>query len=323
MRAWKRIAALALSAALLLVCAGCGKSSELRLGTGGTGGNYYAYGNALAQILEQEMDLSVDVKATAGSAANLRLLRDDFLQFAIVQSDTLLDARKGTGAFQDDACTDVSAVAGLYTETCQIVVAADSGIETVADLYGKRVSIGEQDSGVMRNAEQILLTAGLNTELIQAENLSFTDSAAAMKAGELDAFFCTAGAPTMAVAELARQMDVRILSLDETAIASMLRMYPNYVRCTIPAGTYAGQDADVETVGVKAVLVARNDVSADTVQKVLTVLFDHADQLQYSTGADTAADLHFATENIPASFHPGAQQYFAAQGIELSEEGAE
>ena len=323
MRGWRRIIALAIGMALLLACAGCGKSGDLRFGTGGTGGNYYVYGNALAQILEQENGLSVDVKATAGSAANLRLLKDDFLQLAIVQSDTLMDAQKGTGAFQGEACTNVSALAGLYTEACQIIVAADSDIASVADLYGKRVSVGEQDSGVMRNAEQILLSAGLNTELIKTEYLSFADAAAALKAGKLDAFFCTASAPTTAVAELARQMDVRILSLDESAMESMLKMYQNYVSYTIPAGTYEGQGTDVETLGVKAVLVARNDLSATTAQEILTALFDHADQLQYSTGADVMPDLQFATEQIPVSFHPGAQQYYAAQGIELNGEVAE
>lgn len=319
MKHWKRLAALVMVVGCMLLCVSCGTSSELRLGTGGTGGTYYAYGNALGQVLEDELDSTVEVKATAGSAANLRLLRDEFLQMAIVQSDTLLDAVNGTGAFDGEACTNIKAVAGLYTEACQIVVAADSDIYTVADLYGKRVSVGEEDSGVLRNAEQILLAAGLTTDMLDAQNLSFADSAAAMQAGELDAFFCTAGAPTTAVAELARQMDVRILSLDEEAMDSMMQLYPQYVKCTIPAGTYQGQDEDVQTLGVKAVLVASDNLSADTVENVLTALFDNADQIQYSTGVTTEKDLQFATENIGVAFHSGAQAYYSEHGVEVEE----
>lgn len=322
-RRWKHIVFLSVAIGCLLICGACGKSNVLRFGTGGIGGSYYACGNAMTQILEENLDLKVEVKTTAGSAANLRLLRDGFLQMAIVQSDTLSDAVNGEGSFADDPCDTVRAVAGLYTEECQIIVPADSEIETVGDLYRKRVSIGELDSGVMRNAEQILLAAGLTTDMIDVENLSFADAAAAMEAGEIDAFFCTAGAPTTAVAELARQMNIRVLSLDDGILNSVLRLYPGYFACTIPAGTYQGQDADVQTLGVKAVLVADKTVSDDDVQKMMSALFDYADQLQYSTGVHMISDIEFATENISVDFHSGARQYYEEHGIKVSEEVTE
>lgn len=322
-RRWKQIVLFSAAIGCLLTCTACGKSDALRFGTGGIGGNYYACGNAMAQILEENLGLEVEVKTTAGSAANLRLLRDGFLQAAIVQSDTLSDAVKGEGSFTDEPCDSVRAVAGLYTEECQIIVAADSNIESVGDLYQKKVSIGEVDSGVMRNAEQILLAAGLTTDMIEVENLSFADAASAMEAGEIDAFFCTAGTPTTAVTELARQMDIRILSLDETILNSVLRLYPGYFACTIPAGTYQGQDTDVQTLGVKAVLVADEKVSDADVQKMLTALFDYADQLQYSTSASMISDRQLATEDISVDFHSGARQYYEEYGIRLSEEVTE
>lgn len=183
MKKWKSIAMLLSAALCLALCAGCGSSgTELRLGSGGTGGNYYAYASALGQLVEQQMEgVSVDVKATAGSAANLRLLQDGFLQAGIAQSDTLLDAANGEGVFDSAPLSGYSAVAGLFMEECQLVVAADSDIYSVSDLYGKRVSLGEEDSGVVRNAEQILLSGSLTPELVQASYLSFADSAAALK----------------------------------------------------------------------------------------------------------------------------------------------
>ncbi len=322
-RRWKRIGILSVAVGCLLICAACGKNDTLRFGTGGIGGNYYACGNAMAQIWEDNLDLQIEVKTTAGSAANLRLLRDGFLQMAIVQSDTLSDAVKGQGSFSGEPCDTVRAIAGLYTEECQIIVPLDSEIESVSDLYQKKVSIGELDSGVMRNAEQILLAAGLTTDMIETENLSFADAAAAMKAGEIDAFFCTAGAPTTAVAELARQMDIRILSLDDAIVSSVMRLYPDYVLCTIPAGTYQGQDTDVQTLGVKAVLVASTKVSDDDVEKMLAAVFDYADQLQYGTGACMTLELQFATENVSVDFHSGAKQYYKEHGIKLSDEVTE
>ena len=127
----KRWSILALSVLLLLSLAGCGQSSELRLGTGGVGGTYYAFGNALSQQLGEETEpMALTVKTTAGSAANLRLLREGFLQLAIVQSDTLADAVNGTGAFaQAGSYGGYAAVAGLYAEACQIVVPAASEIQ--------------------------------------------------------------------------------------------------------------------------------------------------------------------------------------------------
>ena len=318
---WKRIGAAVLAALCLALCAGCSsRRSELRFGAGGTGGNYYAYANALGQLLEEQSDeLRVDVKATAGSAANLRLLSENFLRLGIAQSDTLLDAANGDGAFAGQPLNGYSAVAGLFMEECQLVVAANSDIYSVGDLYGKRVSLGEEDSGVVRNAEEILLSGSLTPELVQASYLSFTDSAAALKNGELDAFFCTASAPTTAVAELARECDIRVLSLDEQTVEGLMRLYPCYTRCVIPAGTYQGQAEDVTTVGVKAILVADDELPAATVSKLLETLFDNADQMQYSTGANVRPDLEFATQDIPIAFHSGAEQFYAARNVDTGE----
>lgn len=99
----------------------------------------------------------------------------------------------------------------------------------------------------------------------------------------------------------------------------MIRLYPSYTRCVIPAGTYQGQTADVTTVGVKAVLVASDKLPASTVSGLLETLFDNADQMQYSTGANARPDLEFAVEGIPISFHSGAVEFFAAHDIDVGE----
>ncbi len=144
----------------LLICfmvsflSGCNAISDgLRFGTGGI---YYAYGNAAAPLIEEATGLKVEIRNTTGSAANLRLLQNDMLHLAIVQSDTLQYATTGKEDFASGALSGYSAVAGLYTEACQIVATKSSGITSVADLAGKRVSIGEEDSGVTPGQQHLL-----------------------------------------------------------------------------------------------------------------------------------------------------------------------
>ena len=207
--------------ALLLLAvafAGCGTidtGSTLKFGTGDKGGKYYLYGTNFAKAFSTENQKpAFEVKNTAGSAANLRLLGEGFLDAAIVQSDMLADALAGQGMFvEKGAGTGYAAIAGIYTEACQIVVAADSDIQSVNDLAGKRISLGEKESGVLQNARQILSSHGLTEEITEPSYLSFTDSAAALERGEIDAFFCTAGTPTNAISELTKKMPIRLLSI--------------------------------------------------------------------------------------------------------------
>ena len=307
----RRMFALLLPAAMLLSSlSGCGKAEDaLRFGTGGTGGTYYAYGSALAPQIEADTGRAVEVKPTTGSEANLRLLQGDLLDLAVVQSDTLQYAAEGETSYR--------AVAGLYTEACQIVVTKSSGIRSVADLAGKRVSVGADASGVTRNAEQILMANGLTVDMLQASRLSFSDSAAAMERGEIDAFFCTAGAPTNAVAELAGKLDIQLLSIDRRSIEQLTSLYSCYTACTIPAGTYQGQTEDVTTLGVRAVLVASDALDAATVRQITAALFDHNAAVQESIAMDASLDPAGAVSSVPIPFHPGAADYYEEQGISV------
>lgn len=301
---------------------GCGgeksASNSTRFGTGGTGGMYYAYGSELAKLIQAEDKAQVlDVKTTAGSAANLRLLREKFLDLAIVQSDTLSNAVNGRGVFAATGPgVGYAAVAGLYTEACQIVVAKDSGIMEVADLVGKKVSVGERESGVLQNAEQILMSHGLTFEMLEVNYLSFTDAAAALERGNIDAFFITAGAPTKAVLDLAGHKEIRLLSIAPDVQSNMMKLYKGYTRCTIPANSYPGQTEDVQTIGVKAVLVASTDLKDDKVSYLTEFIFKNADKLPHN--ATNKLTIDYAVQDIPASFHAGAAKFYETQGVKVN-----
>lgn len=316
----KMILAAVLSVAGL---SGCTGTKEIKIGTGDTGGAYYAYGTELADLMNQQGGkITYSVKETAGSAANLRLLKDNYIQMAVVQSDTLNDAWNGAGVFNGEGgYSDIRAIAGLYTEACQIVVPRDSDINDVSDLAGKRVSIGEEESGVYTNAVEILEAYGLTLNDLNASRMSFTESADAMKNGELDAFFCTAGAPTSAVAELSSSMEIRLLSLDERAITYMQNLYGGYTVTTVPANTYNGQSEETTTIGVKAVLVTRSEVADSTIQNVTKTLFEHTADLQQVWGVTDQLTETFAVSDSSIPFHNGAIAYYTQHGISFSDEG--
>lgn len=305
--------------ALLVGCGGENSPNQAtRFGTGDTGGMYYDYGTELAKLIQADgKGHALDVKKTAGSAANLRLLREKFLDLAIVQSDTLSNAVNGRGIFTATGPGfGYAAVAGLYTEACQIVVAKDSDIMSVADLVGKKVSVGERESGVLQNAEQILMSHGLNFDMIEVNYLSFTDAALALEKGQIDAFFITAGAPTSSVANLADKKEIRILSIASDIQNNMMKLYKGYTRCTIPANTYAGQTEEIQTIGVKAVLVASTDLRDDEVTYLTEFIFKNAENLPHNITNKLTNE--YAVQDIPASFHAGAAKFYEEQGVKVN-----
>jgi len=293
--------ALHLSVALLLtvLLASCGTPTpDIRFGSGNQGGLYDKYAIKFADSFSKETDPFIIIKTTSGSAANIRLMEEGFLDLAIVQNDLLQEYQK-----RNRTRHPISAVAGLYTEFIQIVVSEDSDIRSVADLQGHKVSVGEEESGVVRNAEIILESYGISFDKIQKEHLGFKKSAKALIDGEIDAFFCTAGIPTPSIQKLVEDKKIRILALDSATVQRITNLHPEFSSNTIPAGTYAGQDSAAQTLGTKAILVASLLVDSTTIQKFTKVVLQ-----------DSSIPMDYATENIPVGFHPGASAYYKSKG---------
>ncbi|MCR4611377.1 MAG: TAXI family TRAP transporter solute-binding subunit [Lachnospiraceae bacterium] len=293
----------ALAIGLLAGCSCSGSNSGVRLGTGGSGGTYYAYGTKL-----EKLDSGIIIKTTAGSEANLRLLEKGFVDAAIVQSDSLDVSNKG-----------IAALTGLYTEAVQLVVRKDSGITGVEGLRGKRVSVGEAESGVVRNAKQILLTAGLTFEDIEVNNLSFNDAVRSLKEGKIDAFFCTAGVPTEAVRQLASTGEASIVDFDEGLRRRLLNLSPGYSECTIPAGTYQGQEQDIHTLGVRAVLVVDPSLDYDTAYNLVKTVFENSQELNSDIVTDGKLTGESAVLSVGVPFHSAAVDYLGKQGVTVAE----
>ena len=307
---------------LILALTGCSvKSDKIRFGAAALGGTYREFAESFAEIVgDTNEDYAMEVKTTAGSAANIRLLSDDYIQLAIAQNDMITDAYNGSGSFEGKKYQGYRAIAGLYTEACQIVVRADSQIYTVDDLQGKKVSIGEEESGTEQNAEQILAAYGLSDKLVEEENLDYTSAAKGLEEGKIDAFFCTSGTPTTVISELSKECEIRLVSLDEKGIDKLKNSYGYYMNCEIPEGSYTGQTEKVTTVGVKAVLLASDDLPEDTVKDMTKILFENKQKIQYTLPSDIALDEKTATEGIGIPFHKGAAAYYQEQGISVETE---
>lgn len=309
----KFAAVTALFIAAVMLCS-CGKTVDtLRLGTGNTGGIYYTYGSMIGELYGSGMS----VKSTAGSQANMRLMKEGFVDLAIVQSDVLSEAVNGTGDFQDEPVECVRAVAGLYTEAFQIVVHADSDINSISDLQGKRVSVGDEGSGVAKNAEYLLRSAGLKSTDIVPAYMTYSESAAALESNDIDAFFVILGTPSTVITELAESTDVRIISIDERTISYMTNLYQGYYETTIPSGTYKGQDTDISTIGVKAVLTANSDIDPMQIEAITAMLFEKGSSIRYTVPV-SEPDVDFAVSDIPCSFHSGAAEYYKSIGVTVN-----
>lgn len=295
------------------LCGGCEKKAPpltaLKLATGGSTGTYYAYGSALGRIFENRLGLRVTVQTTAAAVANIALVQSGSADFAFVQNDVMTYAYNGTNIFSSEgAQKDFSAVAGLYPEVCHIVAA--EGVDGITSLKGLRVSVGEGGSGTALNAAQILEAYGMSFADIKQENLNFGDSAQALAAGEIDAFFCTAGTPTPALVDLASSTRIRFLPIGEARRKLLLSNYPYYMAHTVPAGTYPGLEEDVNTVAVQATLVVNNRIQADDVYKITRTLFEGREEITAVHPKGEELRLESAVQGIPIPFHPGAVKYY-------------
>lgn len=301
----------------LVILSACSRTSDnIRFGAADIGGMYYAFASSFSGAVSKDTsDYKFEVKNTAGSAANLRLLSDKYIDLGIAQADLINNAYNGKGYFKDNICNEYKAVAALYTEACQIVVKANSDIYTIDDLQGKKICIGATESGTEINAKQILEFSGLNSQLVETVNLDYTDAAKQLVSGDIDAFFCTSGLQTTVISELTKECGIRILNIDDKCIKKLITVCPCYSKYEIPANTYAGQAESISTIGVRSILLATDNLSENAVKQFTETLFKHNKDLQYATSLELISDENTAVDGIDIPFHPGAAAYYKEKGI--------
>ena len=285
---------------------------SLSIVTGGTGGTYYPLGGQIAQIIQNEVGYSATAQASNASEENVKLIDAKEADIAFTQTDIANYAANGVLMFEGNALTTLNGIGTLYPETVQIVTLQDSGITSIEDLRGKKVSVGAPASGTFANAQQILEIHGITMEDIDPLHLSFAESVDGIQDGNIDAAVVTAGTPTSAIEGLAAQKPVAILGISDDKIAELQAEYPFYAVDVIPAGTY-GLESEVKTVAVMAMLVAHKDADEEIIYNVTKALYENTGDIGHAKGEFIKAET--ALDGIGIKVHPGAAKYYKEKGL--------
>ena len=284
--------------------------------TGGTSGVYYPLGVGLSQIYSKAIpEAKSSVQSTKASVENLNLLQAGRGEIAFTLGDALSDAWKGNAEVGFKAPLDkLRGIAAIYPNSIQIIASAQSGIKTLADLKGKRVSVGAPRSGTELNARAVFKAAGLSyQDLGKVEYLPFGESVELIKNRQLDATLQSAGLGVASIRDLATSVKIVVVPVPADVIAKIGD--PAYQAMTIPAGTYEGQDAAVPTTAVNNFLVSHSGVSDEIAYKMTKALFDNLDQMVSAHSAAKSIRLDKALAGMPLPLHPGAEKFYREKGI--------
>jgi uncharacterized protein len=289
-----------------------------RIGTGGTAGTYYPVGGILANAISQPPNLVLTAVASNGSVANVNSILGGSLESGFSQADVAFWAYTGTGIWQGKPkAEDLRAIANLYPESIHLVARKGSGIKTVADLKGKRVSLDEPGSGTLVDARIILAGWGLKDSDVRAEYLKPNQAGDKMKDGAMDAFFFVGGFPAGAIAELASTgAGIELVPIDGPNAAKILSQYKFFATDEIPASTYKGVGA-VKTVSVGAQWVTSAKVPDEIVYAVVKGMW--SDKARSSLDAGHAKGKlirkETALSGIGIPLHPGAAKFYKEAGL--------
>lgn len=281
------------------------------IATGGSSGPYHIIGTTLANEYTNTFDVNSKPQSTGASVENINLIKEGKVEMAFVMSDVLTDAVNGTGSFSEPV-TEVAQMARLYPNYVQIITTVNSGIETVEDLVGKRVAVGDQNSGVEVNARNLLAGHGITYDDITVDYLGYAEAADGLKSGAIDAAFLTSGLPNASVLELSKTLDIKLVSVKPENIEKIAQDQPYFVSLEIPADTY-GNAEPIPTAAIMNALVVSSDLSEDDVYKLTKLFFEKLDVLGNSHQAATEVTLELAQEGTVAPVHPGAQKYYDEQ----------
>ena len=312
-----KVSTLLLVTAIMLASCSKNAKKDYILATGGTGGTYYPFGGAIANIWNTKIEnMNVTAQATGASAENLRLINKGEAEYAIVQNDVMDYAYNGTDLFAGEKLANIMTIGTLYPEVVQIAVSKDSGIKSIADFKGKRISVGDAGSGVEFNAKQIMEGYGLTFDDIKKSNLSFKESAEGIQNGTLDGCFVTAGVPNAALQELAFTAGLTLVPVDGEAAKKICEKYGYYTQTTIPGGTYKGTDDDTPALAIKATLAVNSKLDEQTVYEMTKALFENLNELATAHAKGKEVSAKAAVTGVSVPFHPGAKKYFKEIGLE-------
>jgi len=307
-------------AALIAAAPTLAQQNRISITTGGTGGVYYPLGGGMANVLSKNVPgLQATAEVTGGSVDNLKLIGAGKSEVAFTMADTAHDAAQGVDKFKDGKVAARTLMV-LYPNRMQVVTVEGSGINSMADLKGKRVSTGSPGSGTEIMALRVLEAMGLDAKKdLKQERLGAAESVNAIKDRKIDAFFWVGGVPTAALTDLAATPGIKMKLLDHgDYVDAMNKKYgPLYVKATIAPNSYAGQDKALSNIDVWNILVVSEKMSDKMAYDITKTLFEKkADLVAVHKEAENI-DLKNQTVPVPMPFHPGAKKYLEEKGIQV------
>lgn len=328
----RAFAGFVLFAAAFGLTANAQENRFFRIGTGGTAGTYFPIGGLIAHSISAPPgsracddggacgveNLVAVAMATDGSISNLHDVQSGRLDAALTQTDVAFWGYSGTGMFSGKpASPDLRAIAYLYPEAVHVVVRKDSGIRSIPDLKGKRVSLDETGSGTVADARLILGAFDLSEKDVQAEYLKPPAAGEKLAAGELDAFFFVGGTPVEAIQELARTTPIDLVPISGATAEQRLTRYSFFSWDAIPAGTYPGIDSRLTTISVGAVLVTHAGQSEDLIYGITKALWNGNTRKLLDEGHAKGKLIRpeNALKGLAIPLHPGAERFYREAGL--------
>ena len=283
--------------------------TRIAIATGNSTGVYFSLGNAYAEQISDATGGTVKATAaeTGASVQNIEQLVSGTYQVAFSLADTAADAAEGMGSFEGQP-QPIEAISRIYENYTQVIARNGSGITSVADMRGKRVSTGSPGSGTEVIANRLLEAAGLNpTADVSAQRLDLTKTVDGMKDGSIDALFWSGGLPTPGITDLitTARNDVAFVDISGE-LAKMQEINPVYEEGVIPAATY-GLPTDTTTIVVPNMLLVRDDLDANLACVLTKTLFDRLPQLEQAVAAAKGINIDTARNTEPVPLNRGAQ----------------
>ncbi len=289
----------------------------LSIASGWVTGAYYPFAGAVSRVAWKhlrEKNIKITAESSGASVANAKLIGKRDTDFALLQNDIGFYGYYGEMMF-DTPITNMLGCMTLYPETIQLVARKAANIDSVADLRGKRVSIGPLGSGTTENAKQILAAWGMVPRDLKAQQLKANQAADYMKDGRLDAYFNTTAVGAAHIIDTFVLVPSNIVPVSGPNADKMMKKYSFYTKDTVPAGAYKGMDKPVETVAVMAMMVARADLEEDIVYSVLKAIYEDLDQIKKAHAKFKGLDVKKAMLGMSVPLHPGAEKYFKEVGV--------
>ncbi len=296
------------------------KVTQLFLLTGSTGGTYYPLGGAMANTWNKHLAGKVQVTSqpSGASVENLKRIGKGEAQLGMAMNNIADQAWKGEGdAFKDTgAIKNFRTIGVIYPEVYQGIAAADSKIESIADLKGKRVAIGPTGSGTAVISKDIFAEYGLKLEDFKPEYAGFGDAASKFKDGHIDANFGVLSVPAAAIQDIMTVRKIKIIEIKGDMFEKLKAKYPFFSQYVIPAGTY-GNEKDAYTINMQAALYCKADLSEDLVYDLTKVFYEQSGEIAAAHAAGKYIKLEKALEGITTPLHPGAVKYYKEKGIKI------